>query len=169
MDKRWVLIIIIAIIGLGSMYLVIENSTTVGSAISTFGKTTITLPEGFSVEKSDDASLELYNKHSNETIDIYDLGKENYPREELINLTLLYQDIEDYDKVSNMTHKKINNITVYQVQMSNENKTDIHSSFYYHNHDYIVSMNNYKDMKKLEKDLEFIICTMHPDYKQSQN
>ena len=35
MDKRWVLIIIIAVIGLGSMYMIIDNSMTVGSAITT--------------------------------------------------------------------------------------------------------------------------------------
>ena len=46
MDKRWILIIIIAIIGLSSMYLIVDESMTVGSAITTFSKTTITIPEG---------------------------------------------------------------------------------------------------------------------------
>ena len=34
MDKRWIGIIIILIIGLGCMYLIVDNSTSVGNAVS---------------------------------------------------------------------------------------------------------------------------------------
>ena len=71
MDKRWVLIIIIAVIGLGSMYMIIDNSMTVGSAITTFSKTTITIPDGFSVEDTGNNVLELYNKNNNKKIQFY--------------------------------------------------------------------------------------------------
>lgn len=64
MDKRWLIIIIIFIIGLGSMYYIVDNSNTVGSAITTFSKTTITIPEGFSVGDTSSDSVELYSKKS---------------------------------------------------------------------------------------------------------
>ena len=81
MDKRWILIIIIAIIGLSSMYLIVDNSMTVGSAITTFSKTTITIPEGFSVEDTNNNLVTLYNKNNDERIEIYDFGKGNTVKE----------------------------------------------------------------------------------------
>lgn len=167
MDIRWALIIIILIVGLGSMYLIVDNSNTVGSAIVTFGKTTMTLPDGFSVERTNEFSVELYNKQNRvESIDVYDFGEEKQAKTCLKNFTKIQREIEDYDKVVNSS-TKIHNVKIYQTNMTNENGTDYFCSFYYQNHTYLVVMENYKDTSKIREHLEFIMDTMHRDYKQS--
>ena len=47
MDKRWIGIIIILIIGLGCMYIIVDNSNSVGNAVTVISDVTITLPPGY--------------------------------------------------------------------------------------------------------------------------
>ena len=63
-----IMIIGILIVGISCMYVVVENSTTIGKAITTFSKTSITLPNGFSVGETDSKSAQLYNKQNNEKL-----------------------------------------------------------------------------------------------------
>lgn len=168
MDKRWALIIIILVVGVGSMYYIVDNSNTVGSAIATFSKTTITIPDGFAVSGSESYSVELYNKKNTEKIEILDFEKRRDIKNILGNMSAAFQEQDDYDNITNKT-VKINKVTVYQSMLKSDNDTLIISCFYKDHRAYCILMNGYESMKKVNEDLDFIIETMHPDYKQSQD
>ena len=95
MDKRVIMIIAILIVGISCMYVIVDNSTSIGKAITTFSKTSITLPNGFSVGETDSKSAQLYNKRSNEKINIYDLGKGDSTKEKFKNVTDIYKNNPD--------------------------------------------------------------------------
>ena len=169
MDKRWILIIIIAIIGLSSMYLIVDNSMTVGSAITTFSKTTITIPEGFSVEDTSNNLLTLYNKNNNEKIEIYDFGKGNTIKEMQTNITA---EILEEEGLNNVTNRTINleDTEISQTILKNgSNSKVVISYFYKYNHTYSIIMTGYNKVNTTTQDLDWILCTLRPDYKQSQD
>ena len=169
MDKRWILIIIIAIIGLSSMYLIVDNSMTVGSAITTFSKTTITIPEGFSVEDTSNNILTLYNKNNNEKIEIYDFGKGNTIKEMQTNIT---SEILEEEGLNNVTNRTINleDTEISQTILKNgSNSKVVISYFYKYNHTYSIIMTGYNKVNTTTQDLDWILCTLRPDYKQSQD
>ncbi len=162
------MIIAILIVGISCMYVIVSNSTTTGNAITTFSKSTITLPEGFSVGETNSESAHLYNKKSNETISIHDQGKANSTKKCFENVTDTYKNNPKYDNI-NETTRNINNITVLQLNMETNNTLSSSSVFYKYNHTYLVEISGFDDKNKLNKDLEFIIITLQPDYKQSQD
>lgn len=169
MDKRWILIIIIAIIGLSSMYLIVDESMTVGSAITTFSKTTITIPEGFSVEDTSNNILTLYNKNNNEKIEIYDFGKGNTIKEMQTNIT---SEILEEEGLNNVTNRTINleDTEISQTILKNgSNSKVVISYFYKYNHTYSIIMTGYNKVNTTTQDLDWILCTLRPDYKQSQD
>ena len=169
MDKRWILIIIIAIIGLSSMYLIVDESMTVGSAITTFSKTTITIPEGFSVEDTSNNLLTLYNKNNNEKIEIYDFGKGNTIKEMQTNIT---SEILEEEGLNNVTNRTINleDTEISQTILKNgSNSKVVISYFYKYNHTYSIIMTGYNKVNTTPQDLDWILCTLRPDYKQSQD
>lgn len=169
MDKRWILIIIIAIIGLSSMYLIVDESMTVGSAITTFSKTTITIPEGFSVEDTNNNLVTLYNKNNDERIEIYDFGKGNTIKEMQTNIT---SEILEEEGLNNVTNRTINleDTEISQTILKNgSNSKVVISYFYKYNHTYSIIMTGYNKVNTTTQDLDWILCTLRPDYKQSQD
>ena len=169
MDKRWILIIIIAIIGLSSMYLIVDESMTVGSAITTFSKTTITIPEGFSVEDTSNNLLTLYNKNNNEKIEIYDFGKGNTIKEMQTNITSEILEEEGLNNVTNRTFN-LDDTEINQTILKNgSNSKVVISYFYKYNHTYSIIMTGYNKVNTTTQDLDWILCTLRPDYKQSQD
>ena len=89
------MIIAILIVGVSCMYFIVDNSTTVGNAITTFSKSSVTLPFGFSVGETNTESAKLYNKQNNETINIHDKGKGNHVKEATDNITETYENNPD--------------------------------------------------------------------------
>lgn len=162
------MIIAILIVGISCMYIIVDNSTTIGHAITTFSKTSITLPEGFSVGETDSKSALLYSKKSNETINIYDQGKGDSTKDSFKNVTDTYKNNPKYDNI-NETTKNVNNITVLQLTMETNNTLSSSSVFYDYNHTYLIELSGFEDINKLNKDLEFVITTLQPDYKQAQD
>ena len=70
MDKRWIGIIIILIAGLGCMYLIVDNSTSVGNAVNVINDVTITLPPGYINTEDGSNYCVLFKKETNETMRI---------------------------------------------------------------------------------------------------
>ena len=168
MDKRVIMIIAILIVGISCMYVIVDNSTSIGKAITTFSKTSITLPNGFSVGETDSKSAQLYNKRSNEKINIYDLGKGDSTKEKFKNVTDIYKNNPDCHDL-NETTRTVNNITILQLNMEKNNTLSSRAVFYDYNHTYLVDINGFEDMNKLNNDLEFIVSTLQPDYKQGKD
>ena len=61
MDKRYLLIIIILIMGLFTLYFITDASYTIGSASATLGEYTFSLPQGFMVEHTEKKHASIYN------------------------------------------------------------------------------------------------------------
>ena len=168
MDKRVIMIIAILIVGIGCMYVIVDNSYTIGHAITTFSKTTITLPDGFSVGDTNGNSAELYNKKSIEKINIHDLGKGDRVKDSFKNVTETYKNNPKYSNINDET-KNVNGVEVLQLTAETNNTISSSSVFYYYNHTYRVDMSGFNDMNKVNDILEFIITTLQPDYKQAQD
>lgn len=168
MDKRVIMIIAILIVGISCMYVIVDNSYTIGNAITTFSKTSVPLPPGFSVGETDAKSAQLYNKQSNEKINIHDVGKGNRVKETFENVTETYKNNPSYYNLKNET-KNINDVEVFHLTMETNNTISSCSVFYHYNHTYLVEMSGFDDINKINKNLEFIITTLQPDYKQAQD
>ena len=75
MDKRWILILIILIVGGYCTYNIVDSSTTVGDAITVVNKSVITIPKDFSIADTDKNSVDLIDNKDNKKIHIEDIGK----------------------------------------------------------------------------------------------
>ena len=168
MDKRVIGIIIILIIGIGCMFFIASNSNNVGSAITTFSKTIVTLPNGFSVGETNEQVAELYNKRTPERINISDLGKNDS------SLKAFEDDLNSLSKDSNVNEitnstRTVNNIKVYTITYKANDETKYSSFVYTSNHTYCINMTGFDDADKVNNDLDFIIKTIQPDYKQGKD
>lgn len=168
MDRRVIWIIIILVVGLGCMYYAVDNSTTIGNAITTFSKTTITIPNGFSVGETHDKYVELYNKNTDEKINVHDYGKGDNVEKTFKNLTEEYKKNQKYSDINDTT-KNISNTEVYEINMQTENGTYYTFCFHSYNHTYVTKMYGFNDSNSVYGNLEFIIKTLQPDYKQAQD
>ena len=172
MDRRWLFIFIIMIIGVCCMYSIVMSSTTVGSAIADINKTTISMPDGFSKGHSDDGSLELVNKKNDENIYIKDLGKNDSSKVEFDKKLKSLKTAADVTINENKTNV-FNNITTYTVYYTNSSDSQAfnRSMSYIYNagHTFYIKLTGYTDIDKLNRDLEYIVTTMQPDYKKSQD
>ena len=74
MDRRWIAILIILIIGIGCGYFIAQHSSTIGHAIADVSKSTVSIPYGFSAGLADEKSLVIENKNTKEKMYIEDLG-----------------------------------------------------------------------------------------------
>lgn len=168
MDKRVIAIIFILIIGGGCMFYAAYNSHTVGSAITTFSKTTITLPPGFSVGSTNDHTAELYNKNSPEKINITDLGKNDSSLKEYEAAYAMLSMDPSVKNIKNST-KTVQNSTVYTLSYQAGDGMRYSSFLYAYDHVYCINMVGFNDTNKVNETLDLIIETMHPDYKQSKD
>ncbi|MGX8693969.1 MAG: hypothetical protein ACSW71_03585 [Methanobrevibacter sp.] len=168
MDKRVIGIIVILIIGTGCMFYTASNSNTVGSAITSFSKTIVTLPHGFSVGETTDQVAELYNKNTPERINISDLGKNDSSLDKFENALKSLKSNPAVRDISDSTHS-VNNIKVYTITYKDNDETKYSSFAYVCNHTYCINMSGYNNADKVTDDLDFIIKTIQPDYKQGKD
>ena len=168
MDKRVIAIIIILIIGCSCMFYAATSSNTVGSAITTFSKTTLTLPYGFSVGETNDKLAELYNKNTDEKINISDLGKGDSSSEEFKDALEKLSKDPSVMNVKDST-KTINNLQVYTITYETSSGVKYSSFVYTYNHTYCINMTGFDDVNKVNDDLDLIVKTIQPDYKQGKD
>ncbi|WP_406533778.1 hypothetical protein [Methanobrevibacter sp.] len=165
MDKRWILILIILIVGCACLYHIVDSSTTVGDAITVVNKSVITLPSDFSIDSDDKSSVTLINKDTNETIFIKDLGKSDTA------FDCFKKDLKSLDGVVNNSTLNIDNITTYRIDMQNSTTKSNTTLVYVYssNHTFTIKFNDYTDQNELNQDLNFIVSTLSPDFKQKQD
>ena len=153
------------------MYLVVDSSSTVGSAITVLNKSVVTLPSDFGIGNTEKNSVELVGKHSDEKIYIEDFGKKNIASDLFKeNASALAHD-SNFKIIKNQT-KEINNITTYKIYFedyTNGNVTNTTLAYIYSsNHTFMIKIVG-SNQTQIEKDLEFLVSTIKPDYKQSQD
>ena len=172
MDKRWIGILIILIAGCACMYYIVDTSTTVGTSITVVNKTVVTLPNDFSIDDSGSNSAKIINKNTHEKIYFKDLGKRDIALDSF-NKKLKELQNNPNIKINNNSTVKINNITVYRIDCENlttENTTNFSICYAYTcYHTFLIQFKNYNDNSKLDKDLDYIISYMKPDFKQFQD
>ena len=165
MDKRWIGIIIILIIGLGCMYLIVMSSTTVGNAVSVIEDVTITIPPGYINSEDGGSFCVLHNKATNETIRIkcLDDGKNSTQKYEGQLKTLK----EQYDITidNNFTNKTLSMIE-YENASSADNSNITLVYFDKCNHTFSMKMEHFTDSESKENAISFIIDTLKYDFKQ---
>ena len=168
MDKRWIYIIIILIIGISALYFIVSSSNTVGSAIVDVNKFLITLPDDFNIQDTDREYSILINRNTNAKIIIKDLGKGNSINERLQNDSSIYHD-RNYMEIKNksFTHDDVKIKEIYGIDEEN----NINSTAYFmkFNHTFNIKTNNFHDIETIDSNVEFIIDTLQIDYKQSQD
>lgn len=172
MDKRWIGILIILIIGCCCMYFIVDSSTTVGNAMTVVNKTVVTLPNHFSIEESGRDYAKIVNKNTNEKVSFKDLGKKDSALDSFNNKLNKLKKDPGIDVINNSIID-MNNTKVYKIECQNltaENTTNISICYAYTcHHTFLIQFKNYNDNTNLDKDLEFLISNMKPDYKQSQD
>ena len=70
--------------------------------------------------------------------------------------------------ISDSTHS-VNNIKVYTITYKDNDETKYSSFAYVCNHTYCINMSGYNNADKVTDDLDFIIKTIQPDYKQGKD
>lgn len=154
------------------MYLIVDTSTTIGTSITVVNKTVITLPNDFSIEDTGSNTAKIVNKNANEQIYFKDLGKKDAARDSF-NEKLKELQEDPNIKINSNSTVEIGNITVYKIDCENfttENATNISICYAYTcYHTFSTLFKNYSDNAKLDKDLDYIISNMKPDFKQSQD
>lgn len=153
------------------MYFVVDSSTTVGNAITVVNKSVVTLPNDFGIGDSEKNSVELIGKHSDEKIYIEDFGKKDVALESFKENLSAFSHNSNFNLIKNTTDN-INNITVYKIYLTDytiENVTNTTLAYIYTcNHTFMIKIDG-SDQNQIEDDLNFLVRTIQPDYKQSQD
>ena len=166
MDKRWIGILIILIIGLGCMYFIVTHSISVGSAVSVINDVTITLPDGYITSEDGAHFCVLFNKKTNETIRIKCLDDgTNYTSEYDNRLNGLKKE-EDIIITKNFTNKTLAMIE-YENQSSTDKKDITLVYFDKCNHTFSMQLEHFTDENSKESVINFIISTLKYDFKQN--
>ena len=173
MDKRWLGILIILIVGCCCMYFVATSSDSVGLSITKVNKTLITLPSDFSIEDTEKGSAKIINWNTNQTIHIKDLGKQDNAFDKFQEkINELKKDPKI--KINGNSTRNISGKPTYTIDITNTTSGNPDNSTIAYvftcNHTFVLKLKNYKDNKnKLNHDLDFVVKNMKIDYKQSQD
>ena len=162
MDKRWLGILIILIAGLACMYYIVDNSSTVGNAITVVGDVSIGVPPGFSIADASATEAKLLNKDTHETILLKIIDKN--PQKEFENA------VKSFQNNNNAELKNLSNKTVQHIEFkdTDSGKTTSFVFFEKVNHSFMLKMDNFNNSAQKEKDMMHIINTITHDFKQNK-
>lgn len=168
MDKRWIIIIIILIVGVSSLYFIVNDSMRLGKAIDTIDNVIITLPTDFKIGEKTQTSVELMNRNTDERIKI-ELIKQKNRANMLMKGKLKELGSDDCVKdVKNHT-QKISNITTYTISYQNvTSDTPVNYTMNFINKlnkTFIITTYNYNNNTSQSEDLAYVIDTIRLDYK----
>lgn len=171
MDKRWILILIILIVGGYWTYTVADTSTTVGDAITVVNKSVITIPDDFSIVDSDKNSVDLIDEKNNKKIHIEDIGKGDIAFETFNHEINSLSESPDVHLIKNST-LNVGNMSIYKSDLQNltNDLTNVSLAYIYSSgHTFSIKFEGYSDESELNKDLKFMVTTISPDFKQAQD
>ena len=168
MDRRWIGIIIILIIGLSAMYLIVDSSNTVGNAIAVIGDVTVSLPPDYKTGATHTTDFSMYNPSNNHTIFVNFLDMGNHSGKYFKNnLTALKNnpDITIYNYSSNGT--------VHTIQYNNPNsKYSPHNEtlvfFEKVNRTFSIKLVKFDNFSDQNDEIEYIMKNVQKDFKQNK-
>ena len=162
MDKRWIGILLILIAGLSCMYVIVDNSNSVGNAITVIKDVSIVVPPGLRINGDTSTDVTLLNKDTNESIYIRCI--EGNPVKEFA------KEIKSFENKNNVEMNNRSNSTAEIIDFENidtgQNTTFV--LFEKANHPFIMKMDNYNSKEKQDKEMMFVIDNLKPDYKQNK-
>lgn len=170
MDKRWIYILVIAVIGIAALFVVAESSNVIGTANLNLGKFIISVPNSYNIEDSDGSEIILINKQTHEKIVIEDLGKKVDYDSEFDNELSILNDNEDVIIINNTTNKS-DEKALYSIYYNNTNKDTVNQIVYLsqYKHTFLIEATHFHDAKVINENINFIIDSLKPDYKQKQD
>lgn len=161
MDKKWIGIIIILIIGLSAMYYIVTTSNTVGNAVTVIDDVTITLPPGYKILGTHTEDTTLLNEGNNNTIYLKCVGNGDICKDTIKKEVKYIKKSADMEVV-----KTTDNSVVSQNVTSGENVTVM--CFEKWDRTIFMKLSKFNNQQELEKDSQFIIDNIKPDYKQNR-
>lgn len=153
----------------GCGYLIVDSSITVGKSVTVVDKYVFTLPEGFSIGDSqtyNDAAIE--HDGTPEKITIKLLDKNTTVKKEIKKFNSHFN--ESYKVIANNTTTKTPKGHTVHTFYYNNTTDNLSSSFVKRlDHTFLIETVGYNDIKDLNEDVYYVIDTLRPDYKQSQD
>ncbi len=169
MDKRWIYILIIFIIGVACLYFIVDSSTTVGKANIYLNTFTITVPSEYNIEDSGETQLQIVNKKTKERIIIKDLTKKKDIHTEMQDRLDALNANENITLIKNTTivNKNQTYPSIYYEKVTGT----INRMTFFNNykHGFSIECSNFHDNRTIEEHTLFIIDNLRPDYKQKQS
>lgn len=164
MDRRWIGIIIIMLIGMGCMYFIVDSSNTVGNAITVVKDVSIVVPPGFKISDSHSTDALLSSESNNESISISCIVDDKNPEKEFTKAITSLQNKNNVE-LKNLSNKTIKHVNCKDVD-SGKNTSFI--LFEKEGHPFIMKMENYESSAQQDKDMMFIIDNIQHDFKQNK-
>jgi hypothetical protein len=168
MDKRWIIIIIIAIVGISSLYFIVNDSMRLGKAIDTIENVIITLPTDFKIGEETPSSTELMNRNTDERIKIELIKEKNKARILMKNKLQKLNSSDDVKYMKNYTQNisKIKTYTISYQNVSSDHPVNYTVNFINKlNKTFIITTYNYNDNASQIEDLAYVIDTIRLDFK----
>lgn len=173
MDKRWIIILIIMIIGIGCGYFITQHSTTIGHAIADVSKSTVALPYGFSAGKSDDTNLVIENRNTKEKIFIEDLGSKDSAKKRFAGELKELSKSKNIKIIDNGTITTPNGLEIYVAHYTDSDKENLKNQstayYYTYNHTFHAKLTKFNDIEDMDEKLTFTSDSIQPDYKKPQD
>ena len=162
MDKRWIGILLILIAGMSCMYVIVDNSNSVGNAITVISDVSIVVPPGLKINGDNANDVTLLNKETNESIFIQCIDKN--PKKEFNNEIKAFQNANNVE----MTNRSNSTLQIIDFKNIDTGQNTSFILFKKAKHSFIMKMDNYHDMAKQDKEMTFVIDNLKPDYKQNK-
>lgn len=165
MDKRWIIILLILIVGLGCMSYIVMTSTTVGHAVTIVDDLSVTLPHGFKIDHSETGQTTLLDDRTNEIIFIKHIREGNKALIEYLKEIKILKENENVEILKNTSNK-----TIHTICYKDLNKDKDYTLYYLekYNCTVLIKMENFKNPEDEQKSLDYMLETIKPDYKQSR-
>lgn len=170
MEKQWIYIIIILIFGVACLFFIVDSATTLGSANVYVDKFTVTIPDSLNVDESGKTLVKLINRKTNEMITIEDLGKGDLVNKDMSSRMNKLANYGEISEIENST-VQVNGKILPTIFYKNSTNDNINQATYFlkHNHTFLIIVTDFQDNNTLLNDIDFIINTLTPDYKQKQD
>ena len=172
MDKRWIAILVIFIVGMSCMYFIVTNSPAIGTPIKNLNKSIVTIPNDFTAADENSDSLLLHNKsNTNENLYIQDLGKGNHSLEKFKN-RLKSLPNEGNIKIIKNESEITPEHTIYTVYYQRlDNGTQYESITYMDciKHTFYIKLYGFSSIESMDYPFNFVVDTLQPDYKRTQD
>lgn len=154
MDKRWIIIFVIFLLGMSGLYFTANESYKIGDAISIIDNVIITLPQNFKIADKTPDQLTICDRSSDDTISVKLIKdyKDAY--------NLMKTDMSKNDENSDF---KVSDIKVFEIK----DKTTGNSTYYFNkfNKTFIIKSENYNNVDKENSDVNYIIDSIRIDFK----